>query len=312
MTTESVRAAGGTVDSIFRTADVVGDGWSWLVIREVVLHGVGRFGELRARLGAARSTLSARLYRLTAGGLLTPVSDAGGGRYEPTAAGGDFFGCLMVAMRWGERWYFDDETRPLTFVHVWCAQPVDAVLSCAECHDPLLPYDVAAERGGSFAGVAARHGATRRRRPALELLERERTCAIARTQAVIGDWWSSLVIREVFFGTRRFEDFQRRLDIAPNILAGRLRRLVEHGVLAKVRYDDWPVRDEYRLTRKGLDLYHVPLAMHAWGRRWLEPIASDTILTHRPCSADVDAVLTCGSCGEPITRKDVSLTPAER
>ena len=87
--------------------------------------------------------------------------------------------------------------------------------------------------------------------PDLSLLERRRTCSIARTLSVVGDLWTSLIIRETFFGTRRFDDFQRNLSIAPNILSGRLKRLVEQQILFKSQYGDWPVRHEYRLTERG-------------------------------------------------------------
>ena len=266
------------VDSIFRTADVVGDAWSWLVMREALLYGVGRFDELQHRLGLARSTLSARLTQLTTGGLLTRQA---GGEYLPTESGDDFFGCLMVAKRWGDRWYFPPDAPPQRATHVGCGQPLAAVLRCRACHEPLTALDVSAHRAGTVARPTGHRGARKRRSPDLELLERNRTCSIARTLTVTGDWWSGLIIRECFFGTRRFDDFQRRLDIAPNILSGRLRRLVELDMLAKVQYETWPIRHEYRLTEKGLDYYHVPLAMLTWGRRWLAPTDSDASLTHR-------------------------------
>ncbi len=141
----------------------------------------------------------------------------------------------------------------------------------------------------------------------MELLERERVCSIARTLTVTGDWWSGLVIRECFFGTRRFDHFQRHLDIAPNILSGRLRRLVELGILAKVEYQAWPVRHEYRLTEKGIDFYAVPLSMLTWGQRWLRTTESDAALTHQTCGHTVLAVLSCASCREPISHQGLLL-----
>ena len=122
-----------------------------------------------------------------------------------------------------------------------------------------------------------------------------------------GDWWSGLVIRECFFGTRRFDHFQRNLDIAPNILSGRLRRLVELGILAKVEYQAWPVRHEYRLTEKGIDFYAVPLSMLMWGQRWLRTAESDAVLTHQPCGHTLVAVLSCASCGQAISRDSLLL-----
>jgi len=311
MNGSSPNALVGAVDSIFRTVDVVGDAWSWLVMREAVFHGATRFGEFRRRLGAPGSTLSARLRQLSRGGLLAKQRRSSGPVYQLTDSGRDFFGCLMVAMRWGDRWKFPPRSRPLTVMHLGCGNSVDAWLRCAECREVLSAREVSADRAGSSAELVSDARRLRRRTPDLELLERSSACSIARTLTVTGDWWSSLMIREAFFGVRRFDEFQRRLEIAPNILAGRLRRLVDLDVLVKVQYETWPIRHEYRLTEMGLDLYPVPLAMLTWGRRWLEPAAADIRLRHVPCGREVRAILTCAACGEEFSRDDVSLTVAK-
>jgi len=80
-------------------------------------------------------------------------------------------------------------------------------------------------------------------------------CSIARALDEVGEWWSLLVVRECTLGTTRFDDFQRRLGIARNVLTARLNRLVEHGVLVKVLAEGSERRSEYRLTEKGEALY---------------------------------------------------------
>ena len=97
------QAAAVDLDSIYRTGEVVGDAWSWLVMRESVLYDVRRFSQFQARLGLARSTLAACLRQLTSGGQLTEHPRASGPEYHPTESGSDFFACLMVAMRWSDR-----------------------------------------------------------------------------------------------------------------------------------------------------------------------------------------------------------------
>jgi DNA-binding HxlR family transcriptional regulator len=294
------------LDSIYRTGEVVGDAWSWLVMREAVLYDVRRFSQFQARLGIARSTLIARLRQLTSGGLLTEHPRPSGPEYHPTESGEDFLACLMVAMRWGDRWYFEERSRPTAAVHDGCGQPLEAVLRCGMCDEVISARDVTARRPGPFTALP-RLG-QRRRTPDLSLLERKRTCSIARTLSVMGDHWTSLLIREAFFGTRRFDEFQRNLAIAPNILSGRLRRLVELGILVAAPYGDWPVRHEYRLTERGLDLYHLPLAMLTWGQRWLESNESDIHLTHTTCGHELKAVLSCARCAAPIARQDIRLS----
>jgi DNA-binding HxlR family transcriptional regulator len=294
------------LDSIYRTGEVVGDAWSWLVMREAVLYDVRRFSHFQSRLGLARSTLVARLRQLTSGGLLTEHPRASGSEYHPTESGQDFLACLMVAMRWGDRWYFEERSRPTVAVHDGCGQPLEAVLRCVTCDEVISARDVTARRPGPF--TASPRLGQRRRTPDLSLLERKRTCSIARTLSVMGDHWTSLLIREAFFGTRRFDEFQRNLAIAPNILSGRLRRLVELGILVAAPYGDWPVRHEYRLTERGLDLYHLPLAMLTWGQRWLGTNESDIRLTHAVCGQELKPVLSCNRCAAPIARQDIRLS----
>jgi len=293
------------LDSIYRTSEIVGDAWSWLVMREAVLYDVRRFSQFQARLGIARSTLSARLRQLTSGGLLTEHPRASGPEYHPTESGKDFLACLMTAMRWGDRWYFEEGTRPTAAIHDGCGQPLEAVLRCDACQEVISARDVTARRPGPF--TASPRLGQRRRTPDLSLLERKRTCSIARTLSVMGDHWTSLLIREAFFGTRRFDEFQRNLAIAPNILSGRLRRLVELGILVAAPYGDWPVRHEYRLTERGLDLYPLPLAMLSWGQRWLGPTEPDIHLTHTVCGHEFTPVLSCNRCAAPIARDDIRL-----
>ena len=224
----------GGPDSILRTAEVVGDAWSWLVMREAVLHGVTRFAEFQKRLEAPRSTLSARLSQLIAAGLLVHETHLRG-EYRLTDSGRDFLGCLLIAMRWGDQWYFRPHTRPQKGTHTPCGSPLEAVLRCAHCREVLRVREVTTSPGQPVTEIPINVvKVARRRRPGLELLERSRPCSVARTLIGTGEWWSALIVRECFFGTRRFDEFQRRLNIAPNILSERLQRLVALGIIAKV------------------------------------------------------------------------------
>src|SRR5690242_19128254 len=155
------------LDSIYRTGDVVGDAWSWLVMRESVLYDVRRFSQFQGRLGVARSTLTARLRQLTSGGLLTEHPRTSGSEYHPTESGHDFLACLLVAMRWGDRWHFDEASRPTPVIHDACGQPLDAVLRCNKCREVIAPRDVTARRPGPF--TASPRSSQRRRTPDLSL-----------------------------------------------------------------------------------------------------------------------------------------------
>jgi DNA-binding HxlR family transcriptional regulator len=130
-------------------------------------------------------------------------------------------------------------------------------------------------------------------------------CSVARTLEVVGEWWTMLVIREAFNGVRRFDDFHARLGIARNVLAARLQRLVEHGVLERRQYHDRPPRCEYRLTEKGRDLYPVLVAMLAWGDRWMAGPEGPPITLIHTCGEALGAQLVCASCGEPVDPRSI-------
>jgi DNA-binding HxlR family transcriptional regulator len=94
-------------------------------------------------------------------------------------------------------------------------------------------------------------------------------CSIARALEIVGDRWTLLVIRDVAIGNRRFDQLVDSLGVASNVLTDRLARLVDEGVLERVRYSDRPERFEYRLTKKGRDLGVALLALMQWGDRYL-------------------------------------------
>lgn len=135
-------------------------------------------------------------------------------------------------------------------------------------------------------------------------------CSIARTLDVIGERWSLLIVRDAFYGIRRFDDFQSDLGIARNILTDRLNKLVEQGVFEKVLYEERPPRHEYRLTEKGRDLMPVLMSMVAWGDRWA--CADDDLpvrLTHLACGHGTHAVPACDHCGERLRWRDLRADP---
>jgi len=126
-------------------------------------------------------------------------------------------------------------------------------------------------------------------------------CSVARTVDIIGEWWTPLILRDAFYGRTRFEDFQRSLGIARNVLAVRLDRLVEAGVMERRRYEDHPPRDEYVLTEKGRDLFPVIAALLAWGDRWTSgEDGPPLLLIHQPCGKPGALRATCDQCGEPM------------
>ena len=126
-------------------------------------------------------------------------------------------------------------------------------------------------------------------------------CPVASTLEVVGERWTLLIVRDVFLGIRRFEDLQRDLGIARNVLQARLERLVEEGVLVKRPYQDRPLRCEYRLTEKGADLWPVLVALLNWGDRHGLEGERTLILQHRGCGGELDDRRRCTTCGAGIS-----------
>jgi DNA-binding HxlR family transcriptional regulator len=131
-------------------------------------------------------------------------------------------------------------------------------------------------------------------------------CSIAQTLEVVGEWWTLLIVRDAFQGVRRFEEFQRDLGVARNVLTERLQRLVDHGILERRLYQDRPARYEYRLTDKGLDLYPILISLMNWGDRWApSDDGPPVILTHKDCGHDTTPLLTCPNCLKPVAARDM-------
>jgi DNA-binding HxlR family transcriptional regulator len=130
-------------------------------------------------------------------------------------------------------------------------------------------------------------------------------CSAAGTLALIGERWTLLIIRNAFLGIRRFDDHQRQLGIARNVLQTRLERLVEEGILRRERYQERPERFEYRLTRKGAELWPVLVALMQWGDRHVYPGGAPLVLTHKDCGGGMDERRRCDRCGADLDAWDV-------
>jgi DNA-binding HxlR family transcriptional regulator len=143
-------------------------------------------------------------------------------------------------------------------------------------------------------------------------LYEEQSCSIARSLEIIGERWTLLVVRDAFLGVRRFDDFQRSLGIARNVLAARLGRLVDEGVLERRRYQERPERFEYRLTDKGLGLWPVLVHLLRFGDRYYPDAGGPPMmLHHRDCGGELTDHLVCAKCGAELGPRDVVASPRD-
>src|ERR1700753_262493 len=120
-------------------------------------------------------------------------------------------------------------------------------------------------------------------------LQRPETCSIGRTMDILGERWTFLILRECFYGVRRFSEMQRNLGIARNILSTRLQTLVNAGILERVLYCEEPERYEYKLTPPGRDLYPAIVTIMRWGDRHLQDdFGPPVVLRHNLCGHEAD------------------------
>ncbi|MFI1801243.1 winged helix-turn-helix transcriptional regulator [Streptomyces sp. NPDC020379] len=133
-------------------------------------------------------------------------------------------------------------------------------------------------------------------------------CSIARTVDILGDGWTLLVLREVFYGVSRFDGFIGSLGIARTTLTDRLRLLENAGLLWRSPYQSEPVRHEYLPTDKGRDFFGVLAAINAWGDRWLiDDTGVPVVMHHTACDHDTRAEVVCSSCREPLHHQEVAV-----
>lgn len=126
-------------------------------------------------------------------------------------------------------------------------------------------------------------------------------CSVARALSVVGERWTMLILREAFLGRRRFDEFQSGTGIARNILSSRLHALVDDGIFEREENSGADHHVEYRLTKKGFDLYPIVLALMRWGDTWMaDEQGPPMTLVHRACGHSTSPSLVCSHCGAEI------------
>lgn len=133
-----------------------------------------------------------------------------------------------------------------------------------------------------------------------------RPCAVATTLSLVGERWSLLAVRELFYGNRRFDQIARNTGAPRDILTARLRKLEDVGVVVRRQYSERPPRYEYTLTPTGRALEPVITALRQWGDHYA--MDEPPVTAEHSCGRALDAVWTCRHCDEEVTARDVRLT----
>ncbi|MFP5391883.1 MAG: winged helix-turn-helix transcriptional regulator [Gammaproteobacteria bacterium] len=132
------------------------------------------------------------------------------------------------------------------------------------------------------------------------------SCSIARTLDVVGEWWTVLILRDLFLGFDRFDDIQRNLGIATNVLTARLRTLAEQQIIERTADPVDKRKVRYRLTEQGRDLYPVLLALTRWGDKWRAQDGPPLHIRHRGCGHVTTMLPVCAHCHEPLTAANIA------
>lgn len=292
--------------SVARTLDIVSDAWAFLIIREA-FFGTRTFEAFRSALDIPRATLTDRLRKLTRLEMFRQVATHVGQRkeYRLTKMGFDLYPSFIALMQFGDRWLSVNKRPPLVLVHGSCGCESRPIVACSECSSELEARAVQYRDGPGAGRKPSKSGRNTRRASDGSRFMQGRPSSVSRALQIIGDKWSFMVVREAFFGNRRYDKIQSELGIAPNILTDRLSRLVAQGVFHRRLYQHTPERYEYLLTDMGRDLYGPFIAMLAWGDRWHAKGKPPLLLCHTKCGHDFQASVICDKCHKPIIAADM-------
>jgi DNA-binding HxlR family transcriptional regulator len=284
--------------SVLRAIRVLGDRWSLLIIRDA-FQGKHRFQEFLERTGTSRATLTNRLRSLVEHGIFKRVlytSTPPRYEYRLTAMGRDLFGLSLVAWRWERHWAPRGAGIPLGLVHSECKHTMEPDLVCSRGGEAIVISDTYLLPGPAKRVKVPPPERYRRISALTAASHRGTHRELTHIADIVGDPWTPLVLATAFFGLRRFDDMQRELGIATNVLADRLELLVRERIFARSLYMRRPARYEYRLTDKGRDLFGYALMQNSWGDRWLAPGAAPYLIFHRNCARQLHPVVRCSYC----------------
>jgi DNA-binding HxlR family transcriptional regulator len=301
--------------SINRALDQIGDKWCVLIIQEV-FWGINSFTEMMSAMGVSRGVLSDRLKWLQSVDCLRQSPERIGGKrmkYHLTRKSIDLYDNALMALSWERQFFRTPELDDIALVHTSCGHAFAPELRCRHCNKLVEVWDVSYKPGP---------GATRderdkkvRRRSSIPVANVPSKRSIYKNLInIVGDRWTANIIALSFHGLTRFDQFHQELPVATNILADRLKFLVEQGVFEQSIYLQRPLRYEYKLTSKGEATYPYFLTLLQWGDKWCNPTGKGKPmrLTHTSCGRALHGQVKCSECGGKLKAREVEFSPGEQ
>jgi DNA-binding HxlR family transcriptional regulator len=288
--------------SINRALDQIGDKWSLLLIGEV-LWGVNTFGELLEATGMSRGVLSDRLKWLEKVDCLKKEFPAGNSRrpvYHMTRKSVDLYDTALMALNWERNFFSEPQLDSIELHHLDCGKPFKPILACTHCGEEVVSNDIRYHDG---PGAKKDRRQMKVRRKSSKSIKDVPSSSKAYTNLIhlIGDPWTANLIAISYHGIKRFDDFNRELPIATNVLTDRLKFLVEEGIFDTVPYKKRPLRVNYSLTDKGRALFPFFQALLQWGDRWCgDGSGPPMILTHTLCGQVLEGEVRCNQCNRHL------------
>ncbi|WP_204114510.1 winged helix-turn-helix transcriptional regulator [Shimia biformata] len=294
--------------SILKAIQVVGDAWS-LKILVRIFHGCRRFAELQTSLQISKSALTSRLDQMIGHGLLRRAPIEGTKRFEfrLDEAGLDLWEVLLAISEWELKWFPEHSTaRPQLFHHD-CGEVVRPILTCNACMTDLTPFNTLAKPGPG-AGFEQWAPPQSRRRGNAALRSGDGSGEESHTLLIFGDRWTPAILATCFRGMTRFNAIESYLKIPPAVLAGRLNDLETLGVLRRRPVEDGESQEEFRLTRKGLEIFPYIAMLAKWGDKWMtDHHGAPLTFHHSVCNCQYTPLFRCSCCNMPLRRTRVEL-----
>jgi DNA-binding HxlR family transcriptional regulator len=297
-------AAGGT-NAVGRMLGLLGDEWTLLIVKQAA-QGATRYGQFASRLPISNAVLTQRLQSMTDDDLLARrIYQANPPRseYVLTPRGRSLWPVLTSIWEWERQWVPVHAEALPAMHHATCDSYFEPTLTCRECNGTVTNKDVAVQWGPSGSwSRSVRYEPARpstRRRPASDP-RRIRADLFPQTMSILGNRWAFALLVASVVGTTRFSDFQDQLGAPPGSLTDRLQIFVANGVLT-------PTDGGYLLTEKGRAVFPILITALQWAQRWFHaPEGPAVTLVHAGCGSDLNAILICDQCAEPLHGSTVS------
>jgi len=298
---------------VAQSLSLLGDRWTLLTIRDM-FQGRHRFEELLSHTGAVRSTLATRLKMLVDQGIVyrnpyqnSPVRY----EYRLTPKGIGLYDFALSLWSWEHRWLTEDvlDVPPKLF-HRGCGKQFLPVCRCNRCGKAVTAQTIVSIANPTYTrNNPSSHAAKRRSKVAVGS-NKAKDASLFHAADILGDRWNNLILGCALYGLKRYDDFLRALEISSNILADRLKLLVDAGLLNRVRYQTNPDRFEYELTEKGGDYMPVAMSLHKWADKWLTQGKGGNVIMCHSCSGEaLNFNFCCSACKAPLAAHEVSTKP---